>query len=417
MNRRTVIVLSLATFLLHAWPMWRWLSTLDQEPVTFAVYSPSAPADNDPPHMAGEFISHDPGLGMVHVGSICEMADGSLVACWYGGTREGARDAVIYLAMRASGEAMSWSKPRVIVDRQSASRELHRFVKKVGNSVIFADSEDRLWLIYVTITVGGWSGSSLNAKISHDGGTTWTASQRLTLSPFLNVSELVRNNPLPLRGGGFLIPIYHECLGKFPETLWIRTGQGDQRITFRKIRMAGGWRTTLGLGFLSALIGVIPLGGLPLARWLISINANFSISLTALVFGKVWENASGIRLLDRKAILSSSIFGLTAGLALYPMALGLGSLDPYEFGWSFSWLFVLLMVITAILLFTKNRFGIVLVACILGYDLQLLESPNLWDYLVDPFFALISGVILGGWLIRGARSMRSHGHSECRTPS
>lgn len=240
MNRRTVIVLSLATFLLHAWPMWRWLSTLDQEPVTFAVYSPSAPADNDPPHMAGEFISHDPGLGMLHVGSICEMADGSLVACWYGGTREGARDAVIYLAMRASGEAMSWSKPRVIVDRESASRELHRFVKKVGNSVIFADSEDRLWLIYVTITVGGWSGSSLNAKISHDGGTTWTASQRLTLSPFLNFSELVRNNPLPLRGGGFLIPIYHECLGKFPETLWIRTGQGDQRITFRKTRMAGG---------------------------------------------------------------------------------------------------------------------------------------------------------------------------------
>ncbi len=177
-----------------------------------------------------------------------------------------------------------------------------------------------------------------------------------------------------------------------------------------------GSRPTLVLGTLSALIVVIPLGGLPLARWLISINANFSISLTALVFGKVWENAAGIRLLDRKAILSSSMFGLTVGLALYPMALGLGRLDPYEFGWSFSWLFVLLMVITVILLFTKNRFGIVLVACILGYDLQLLESPNLWDYLVDPFFVLISGVILGGWLIRGVRRMRSHGRTECRTP-
>ncbi len=199
----------------------------------------------------------------------------------------------------------------------------------------------------------------------------------------------------------------------FPFLLVMVAGQSIVGL-FRK--NVGGWRTTLGLGFLSALIVVIPLGGLPLARWLISINANFSISLTALVFGKVWENAAGIRLLDRKAFLSSSIFGLTAGLALYPMALGLGRLDPYEFGWSFSWLFVLLMVITVILLFTKNRFGIVLVACILGYDLQLLESPNLWDYLVDPFFALISGVILGGWLIRGVRSMRNHGHSECRTP-
>lgn len=181
-------------------------------------------------------------------------------------------------------------------------------------------------------------------------------------------------------------------------------------------RDVGGWRPTLILGFLSALVVVIPLGGLPLARWPISINANFSISLTALVLSKVWENASGIRLLDRKAFLSSSIFGLLAGLALYPMALGLGRFDPYEFGWSFSWLFVLLMVITVILLFMKNRFGVVMVASILGYDLELLESANLWDYLVDPFFVLISGIMLGGRLIRGIHSRKNHSHSVCWTP-
>jgi hypothetical protein len=50
------------------------------------------------------------------------------------------------------------------------------------------------------------------------------------------------------------------------------------------------------------------------------------------------------------------------------------------------------MVITIVLLFTKNIFGIIL-ACILGYGLQVLESPNLWDYLVDPFLALTSGVV------------------------
>lgn len=240
MNRGSIIILSLATLLLHAWPMWCWLSALNQEPATFAVYPPSIPVENGPPLMAEEFINPDPGLERVHVGSICEMTDGTLFACWYGGTREGARDTVIYLAMRAPGEAISWSKPRGIVNRKSATKELQRFVNKVGNSIIFADSEDRLWLIYVTITVGGWSGSSLNVKISHDYGMTWTKSQRLTLSPFFNVSELVRNNPLPMRGGGFLIPIYHECLGKFPEILWIRAGQADQKIIFRKTRMAGG---------------------------------------------------------------------------------------------------------------------------------------------------------------------------------
>jgi MFS family permease len=180
-------------------------------------------------------------------------------------------------------------------------------------------------------------------------------------------------------------------------------------------RDAGGWRLTLILGFLSAFVVLIPLGGLPLARWLISINANFSIPLTALVCSKVWENASGIRLLDRRALLSASLFGLLAGLALYPMALGLGRFDPYEFGWSFSWLFVLLMVATLVLLFMKDRFGVVLVASILGYDLQVLESANLWDYLVDPFFALISAFVLAGRLIGGIHSRKNHSHSVSRT--
>ena len=81
------------------------------------------------------------------------------------------------------------------------------------------------------------------------------------------------------------------------------------------------------------------------------------------------------------------------------MALGLGRFDPYELGWSFSWLFVLVMITTGVLIFIKNRFGVVLVACIFAYDLRLLESPNLWDYLVDPFLVLISGIVLGGRLI------------------
>ena len=161
-----------------------------------------------------------------------------------------------------------------------------------------------------------------------------------------------------------------------------------------------GWRPTLILGIISALVVFIPLKGLPLGRWVISINANFSIPLTAIVFSKILEEGLGVRLLDRKAFFGLWIFALTAGIVLYPMALGLGSLDPYGLGWGFSWFFVALWVVTLALLFLGNRLGIILMACVLCYDLHLLESPNLWDYLVDPFLVLISGGALGSQLIK-----------------
>ena len=166
----------------------------------------------------------------------------------------------------------------------------------------------------------------------------------------------------------------------------IQSGAG--RVFGNKTSIRG---QTLIIGIISALIVLIPVGGIPLGRWLISINANFSIPLTTVLLSKVWEKATGTGLLDKTGFLCCWIFGMTAGLALYPMALGLGRFDPYGLGWSFSWLFVAVMIITFLLLFMKNRFAVVLIACVLCYDLQLLESHNLWDYLVDPFYTVISG--------------------------
>jgi predicted neuraminidase len=244
MNNRLILILSLVTVMIYAWSAGQGLKTDGHTDPKFGIMPPSPGTDTSPPYMAEEYISPDLRKGMVHAASICRLSDGGLASVWYGGSREGASDTVIYLSVRNPGVSPSWSSPRVIVNRETASKELQRFVKKVGNAIIFADREDRLWLIYVTITVGGWSGSSLNVKISADNGANWTPSQRLTLSPFLNISELVRNNPVPLEkgreGGGFVIPIYHEFLGKFPELLWISAGSNSQKVLFRKSRMDGG---------------------------------------------------------------------------------------------------------------------------------------------------------------------------------
>jgi predicted neuraminidase len=177
------------------------------------------------------------GQRSVHVGSICELADGRLAAAWYGGSQEGAVDVAVYFATK--DPITGWSTPRALVTRQSASRELGRFVRKVGNSVVFTGPDGRLWLLYVSVTVGGWSGSSLNAKVSPDGGATWSDSERLTLSPLANVSNLVKNKPVRLVGGGFVVPISHENIGKFAELLWL-DGVPGADLRYRKTRLTHG---------------------------------------------------------------------------------------------------------------------------------------------------------------------------------
>jgi len=155
-------------------------------------------------------------------------------------------------------------------------------------------------------------------------------------------------------------------------------------------RSPKGWGTILAIASVSGLLVILPIGGLPVGRWLISLYANPSIPITALLFSRIMENSFQMKLLDHSAIRTCRIFSLVAGAALYPMALGVGAFDPYSAGWHFSWLFVLLLVMTLVLIFLNNRFSVVLLATILAYNLHLLESGNLWDYLVDPVLVIIS---------------------------
>lgn len=238
LTRRSVLASAAAA-------LWCW-PRADRGPLPSATalfQLPAVPAADERPFFASGFIDHDPPLAYVHCPSLCERSDGSLACAWYAGSRETARDVAIYMAegppiAESASADIAWSSPHAIVDRDKAVNELDRFVDKVGNAVLFADGTGRLWLVYVTIAVGGWSGSSLNACTSTDDGKTWSASRRLTLSPFFNLSELVRAAPMLLDSGEIALPIYHECVGKFPEMLWLRP-EGD-RLVATKSRLAGG---------------------------------------------------------------------------------------------------------------------------------------------------------------------------------
>lgn len=206
------------------------------------VLDPNGPiqAANAKPRFTSRMIEHRNALGFVHCASITQSQSGESICTWYGGSREGARDVKVWLASLPAnaGDANQWSEPQSIMDYARSGLDTNQFVRKVGNAVTFFDSQDRLWLIYVSIAMGGWATSSLNATYSNDHGRTWSQSQRLWLSPFLNISQLVRCPPVFTNDGEIGLPIYNECAGIFPEMLWLRASESG--LVYQKSRICGG---------------------------------------------------------------------------------------------------------------------------------------------------------------------------------
>lgn len=183
------------------------------------------------PHFSQSWVNPLEHTPSSHCSVISSLPSGDLMAVWYGGSREGGSDVAVYTSRLSKGST-TWSLPEVAVNRVMAQNELDRYIKKVGNAVIFPDQLGRVWMIYVTVTLGGWSGCALNLKISHDDGRTWGESRRLTLNPFLNLSTLVRSKPIYASDGRIGLPVYHEMARKFPQMLWL-TPKEDERLDYR----------------------------------------------------------------------------------------------------------------------------------------------------------------------------------------
>lgn len=149
-----------------------------------------------------------------------------------------------------------------------------------------------------------------------------------------------------------------------------------------------GWCVGLGLIALGTLM--FPVSGLPLARVLAAVMDHWSVPLLALLVAGVSNTFFGTELLRREDRRVMWIFGAVTGAILYPLALGVGPIDPFAYGWHFGPLFVLAGIVAVLLQWQRNRFGIVLVLAIVAWLVGVAESGNLWDCLTDPGFFFVS---------------------------
>jgi len=94
-----------------------------------------------------------------------------------------------------------WSPERMVASRASTQRALFRYVKKLGNPVAARAADGSLALFYVTVSLGGWGGSSITTITSHDEGETWSPARRIITSPFFNLSTLVKGRAFAYADG------------------------------------------------------------------------------------------------------------------------------------------------------------------------------------------------------------------------
>ena len=204
----------------------------------FQAVAISGQASSTAPAIHTHFVSTHQNIS-THAASLVELANGQLRAFWFAGSREGAQDVEIRSAV-FDPEKNQWSAEHSVANRADTQQALWRYVKKLGNPVALRATDGTLWLFYVTVSLGGWAGSSITAITSSDDGASWSPARRLITSPFINVSTLVKGTPFLYADGTIGLPVYHELLGKFSELLRVgRDGKilDKQRLSSGKFSL------------------------------------------------------------------------------------------------------------------------------------------------------------------------------------
>jgi predicted neuraminidase len=131
-----------------------------------------------------------------HPACMTELSNGDLYLVYYGGEGEYANETAVFGSRLAKGSTR-WTPPIAL------ARDPFR---SVGNGVIWEAPDGVVWLFYVVRYGATWSTSRVQFKISRDHAKTWSDASPLTLEEGM----MVRNRPIVLSDGSYLLPLYKE---------------------------------------------------------------------------------------------------------------------------------------------------------------------------------------------------------------
>ena len=135
----------------------------------------------------------------------------------------------------------------------------------------------------------------------------------------------------------------------------------------------------------------LPLGAaqLPVVAYIRGISSDLSITLVVMACVGLSHRVLGTPAITGRERTAVLIAVSTAAVFLYPLALGWGDWDAYRPGWGSTGMCLVLLLVSLVCWFKGLRLLPTLVAlALLAWTAGVMESGNLWDYLIDPWLVM-----------------------------
>lgn len=144
----------------------------------------------------------------------------------------------------------------------------------------------------------------------------------------------------------------------------------------------------------------IPVWGVSFSGFVRGMTGDLSIA-TLLLLGLSLVRSFSNRVLvedrNRNALLRAI---LIVAAVFYPLILGLGMFDPYRLGYANLWF---MLALFALAIWSSLRYSTLLALsmalAVAAWSAGWYESPNLWDYLLDPWLAIYALLAQGKYLL------------------
>ncbi|MDR3086350.1 MAG: hypothetical protein LBU45_00105 [Azoarcus sp.] len=171
------------------------------------------------------------------------------------------------------------------------------------------------------------------------------------------------------------------------------------------------------LMLLAALLIVVPLpvgNAVSLLSILRGLFGSLSVTTVIFLLALALQNSKRMTVFAGRETRWLPPLIAAVSLLFYPTALGLGRLDSYEWGHDEALVLPLTVGVLALMAWLA-RWRVSALALVLAlalWRLRMLESTNLWDYLLDPLLALTAlGVLAARWLQK-IRTPRNHSNDK-----